>query len=855
MKSPADTCSTKPPALKVLVLAIAANTLMAGYSHAGPTGGTVTDGDGSITQSGSQTQINQNSDRLSLNWDTFNIDAHERVQFVQPSNTATALNRILDNNGSRILGQIDANGHVILMNPNGIFFGQDATVNVGGLVASGLNINSADFMNGDLAFAAVAGTAGTVINRGIINAATGGNVALLGKSVANHGLISATLGHVALAAGSEAVVTFDDQGLIGVRIDKETLASEVGSSGAVSNTGTVDAKGGKILLNASVSADLFSKAVNHGSMGDGVSAVVHDDGSFTLGGGRSVVNNGTLDVSTDSTSVNDGGYVVLAGETINHNGTIRANAEGTNRAGRVYAEAAEVSLSQYSIIEANSDLSTSGIVSLEGDKLAASAGANISTSGNTLLSSWGEIDMPEISTNHLYLRSLDRVHQTGAVRADGNLHLALVLDGDAHLTHADNDFGSLSLDAHYATQAHINDRNDLILNDINIEDSSLRLELLDDGATLSQTGSTHLNISGSQVQFKADNIVLGEDGSTTTVNWYGFLDMHFTQHINTNSSVTLIDHYGLDNARIVGTDSYGDFDAIELSGITAIDLNATIDSNAYTMTVGNMVGNNATLQGVFETSQTGPIQLSGVLDWRSYIAKLNHPENDVATIQGTGALAFGSLEYVDKNNVIIGNIDTSQASENTVSITSVGNGSTLYQTPNSVINADFINLNADNIYLGANGRSRIQAGYMLEIDFGKKLSVNGPYSVGSYAPYLRITGNERNNHLVFGTYAISNSFAGDDLLATIDIDLGAGNDTAIFYSDLVIGNDEYFTTNRLDLGAGNDRLFLNRDVYIPVTLGTGKDFTRVWDNSTYYNLADFNSSEDTFVVHDGGVMR
>src|SRR5690606_3220299 len=111
----------------------------------------------------------------------------------QPTANSVALNRILDSNGSQILGRIDANGQVILMNPNGIFFGANAVVNVGGLIASGLNVDSEDFMSGDLNFSEVAGTTGLVVNRGLINAASGGNVALLGKSVANHGLISAEL--------------------------------------------------------------------------------------------------------------------------------------------------------------------------------------------------------------------------------------------------------------------------------------------------------------------------------------------------------------------------------------------------------------------------------------------------------------------------------------------------------------------------------------------------------------------------------------------------------------------------------------------------------------------------------------
>ena len=51
----------------------------------------------------------------------------------------------------------------------------------------------------------------------------GGNVALIGKHVENNGLIVANLGTVTLAAGKQAALTFDNGGLLGVRVSQETL--------------------------------------------------------------------------------------------------------------------------------------------------------------------------------------------------------------------------------------------------------------------------------------------------------------------------------------------------------------------------------------------------------------------------------------------------------------------------------------------------------------------------------------------------------------------------------------------------------------------------------------------------------
>ena len=133
-------------------LIAAAMSLTVVYAQAGPEGGSVTAGTGSISKSGTTTTINQTSQNLSLGWNTFNVGAKEAVNFVQPSASAIAINRIFDTNASQILGQINANGQVYLINPNGIVFGQGAQVNVGGLVASTLDISDASLNSSTRSF-------------------------------------------------------------------------------------------------------------------------------------------------------------------------------------------------------------------------------------------------------------------------------------------------------------------------------------------------------------------------------------------------------------------------------------------------------------------------------------------------------------------------------------------------------------------------------------------------------------------------------------------------------------------------------------------------------------------------------
>src|SRR6202142_2484820 len=104
--------------------------------YAGPTGGAVSAGSASITSGVGTTTINQSSQNVAINWQSFSIGQGEAVQFVQPNSSSVALNRVVGSDPSSILGSLSANGKVFLINPNGILFGQGAQVNVGGLVAS-----------------------------------------------------------------------------------------------------------------------------------------------------------------------------------------------------------------------------------------------------------------------------------------------------------------------------------------------------------------------------------------------------------------------------------------------------------------------------------------------------------------------------------------------------------------------------------------------------------------------------------------------------------------------------------------------------------------------------------------------
>jgi filamentous hemagglutinin family protein len=270
-------------------------------AEAAPTGGQVTAGAGNISQQGATTTISQTSQNLSLNWQSFNIAPQETVNFRQPSASAIAVNRIFDTNGTQILGHLNANGQVFLINPNGILFGEGAQVNVGGLVASTLDLNDATLNSNTKSFSGD-GT-GSVVNQATINAANGGYVALLGNHVSNQGTIVAQLGTVVLGAGSAETLTFSGNQLVHVQVDRSTL-NNLAENGLL-----IQANGGQVIMTAGAQDAVLASVVNNSGAIE-ARTVSNHDGVITLLAGMQAgqVNvGGTLDASAPNGG--NGGFI------------------------------------------------------------------------------------------------------------------------------------------------------------------------------------------------------------------------------------------------------------------------------------------------------------------------------------------------------------------------------------------------------------------------------------------------------------------------------------------------------------------------------------------------------------------
>lgn len=247
-----------------------------------PTGGTVVHGSAQITTPSSNAMtINQSSDRAVVNWNGFSIGQDSRVDIHQPNANSAILNRVTGDTTSQIHGQLNANGRVFVVNPNGIFIGPTGNVNTGSFVASTLGIRTDDFVTGNTVFEGD-GSSATVENAGNVQVVTGGYAALIGGKVKNTGTIQAPLGFVGLGSGERVTLDLAGDGFLQVALP--TNSDDDGVEALIENSGTIQANGGTVQISAATARNAARHAINLSGVVE-ARTVSGRNGRITLGGG------------------------------------------------------------------------------------------------------------------------------------------------------------------------------------------------------------------------------------------------------------------------------------------------------------------------------------------------------------------------------------------------------------------------------------------------------------------------------------------------------------------------------------------------------------------------------------------
>lgn len=219
--------------------------------NARPMGGQVVAGSAAIGGDAGRTIIQQSTDRAAINWQSFDVGRNQTVQFQQPATTSVTLNRVVTPNPSQIAGRITANGQVAIVNQSGVIFHQGAQIDAAGFVASTANITNEAFMRGGrMSFDQPGRPDARIENNGTITVREAGLAALVAPQVANRGVIRARMGRVVLAGAETSVVDLHGDGLLSLEVTSPVRQAPANGQALVTNTGTVTATGGTVVLTA-----------------------------------------------------------------------------------------------------------------------------------------------------------------------------------------------------------------------------------------------------------------------------------------------------------------------------------------------------------------------------------------------------------------------------------------------------------------------------------------------------------------------------------------------------------------------------------------------------------------------------
>jgi filamentous hemagglutinin family protein len=587
--------------IKPTAVALAVAACFSGAALANPVNPTVVHGTATFQQAGNILNITNSANAI-INWGSFSISVGELTRFIQPSALSAVLNRVTGQDPSAILGALQSNGRVFLINPNGIVFGAGAQIDVAGLVASTLKMSNEDFLNNRMRFTDGVG-AGSVVNQGQI---TGGSVYLVGNAVTNNGLITSPNGEVVLAAGNS--VELVNPGTPNLRVevvaaDNEarnlgSISAEAGRigiyAGLIKQSGTISAdsavaEGGRIMLKSTRKTTLDAGSLISARGTSGGEILVFSDMTDgltevagTLDASATVGNGGFVETSASKVKIADGTLVKTLGGT-----------EGT--AGRWLIDPNDFYISS----------------AYGGDISGATLSMNLAYGGVDIMSAYGgtvgngDIFVNDTvswsSANGLSLYAARNIEVNSPISNTGTGEINMYAGGDGYTNSnvVTQGVGDINVNANVSTKGSISLKagNDIILNGV----------LLSAGGTSGQYSSLRLEAYGGSIALTNSTVsALGVDGGEGVINFYA---SNAGGAINTASSVVMASGLGsYANFYANGNVTLGQVSAESYVNITSnngaiIDGNTGLNVSAPSMYFSGMSGV-GTIDNPLETQGT-----------------------------------------------------------------------------------------------------------------------------------------------------------------------------------------------------------------------------------------------------------
>ena len=316
-------------------------------AQAAPSLNQVTSGNATVTQDATNTTINQTTNNATIDWHSFNVAQNQAVVFNQPTTQSLTINNILDANPSQILGSITANGRVVLLNPNGFFFGANSSISAHTFIAAATTNSNTTYnpLTNTLSIINNDNINGTITNNGTITAT---KTQLIAKKVANNanatinGAITITATQDATLHGTLNATTGNidifSNGTIRGSVDTNSINTAFNTTGELSLSGTHTATG-TLTLTASPLFLESTAVLNTDTL------TITSPNSFALISATTNAYTHTYTSNTSLTFINakinsSSGTITIGNKTtptitINDTTTISSNATGSNDAGEI----------------------------------------------------------------------------------------------------------------------------------------------------------------------------------------------------------------------------------------------------------------------------------------------------------------------------------------------------------------------------------------------------------------------------------------------------------------------------------------------------------------------------------------
>lgn len=618
-----------PARLRLLPLLIAGCFGQAGWAN--PQGAQVVNGQVGFQQQGSVLSVT-NSPGAIINWQNFSINAGESTRFIQQSAASAVLNRVVGQDPSKILGALQSNGKVFLINPNGILFGQGARIDVNGLVASTLNISNEDFLKGKMNFSS-AGSAGAIRNEGTISTPAGGQVYLIAPNIENSGIIHSPKGDVLLAAGHSVQLVDSTNPNLQVVVsapDNEAV-----------NLGQIISEGGR--------TGIYGALIRQRGVVSANSAVVGENGKIVFKASRDTfLEAGSV---TTATGAGKGGEIQVLGDRVGLMGDAKLDASGQNGGGTVLVGGDYKGGNP--LVQNAKRTFVSADASIRADAIAAGDGGKVIVWGDETTRAYGTISAKGGATlgNGGFVETSGKYLDVAGVKVDtrapaGKIGTWLLDPLNLRVTNTTSPYGGWQLEDNPTTDSEVS------ATDLNTWSSTVVLEAsnniyFDEVVNMTTLGAGLVAVAGNDIVVNKSITTNGGDVSLKANQTSGFGKVY----VNAGSGITTNggNVYMEGNGANIAADILTGGGNADIHGTTT-NLTAAIRSQG-----GDVSINGATLNlGGAIQSDTGYVTIGGTTVGINGVIQSNGGDIDITgTTIGVNGSVYSNDGYIDLTGTTI----------------------------------------------------------------------------------------------------------------------------------------------------------------------------------------------------------